>query len=218
MTRQEQQIDQTGQASDLLIDLLAKCLRGLATGQQRLPPEIARRALELLWYVLTRLRVTGEGMGPLMAALGFREFAPAAEELERRLASSTDEPTRVQILDTLIAMKAPNLPDVTFRWAASDRWPALRVRAMEWIVAHASIETLPQFPNALKPIAYRIAIEKGIRFLAKRPSAQGGLQTAAASRPSRKILEPLLPLFPVRQISLHKALEHLAVVRGEQVD
>jgi transcriptional regulator with XRE-family HTH domain len=165
LTRQEQQIDQTGQASDFLLDLLAKCLHGLATSRQRLPPETARRALELLWYILTRLRVSGEGMGPLLATMAFPEFAAAAEELERRLASSKGEPTRVQILDTLIAMKAPNLPDVTFRWAASDRWPVLQARATEWIVAHANLETLPQFPNALKPIAYQIAIQKGVRFL-----------------------------------------------------
>ena len=165
LTRQEQQIDQTGQASDFLFDVLAKCLHGLATGQQRLPPDLARRALQLLWYILARLRVSGESIGSLLTALAFPEFAAAAEELERRLSSSKDESTRVQILDTLIAMKAPNLPDVTFRWAASDRSPALRARATEWIVAHANIETLPQFPNALKPIAYRIAIEKGVRFL-----------------------------------------------------
>jgi hypothetical protein len=166
LTRLEQQIDQTGQASDFLLDLLGKCLRGLVAGQQRLPPDTAQRAFQLLWYILTRLKVSGDVLRSLLAALAFREFAPAAGELERRLAgSSLDEPTRVQILDTLIAMNATNLPDVTFRWAASDRWPVLRERAAEWIVAHASIELLPQFPNALKPIAYRIAIEQGIRFL-----------------------------------------------------
>jgi hypothetical protein len=44
------------------------------------------------------------------------------------------------------------------------RWSALQARAAEWTIQHAIPAILPQFPNALKPVAYRIAIQKGIRL------------------------------------------------------
>ena len=44
---------------------------------------------------------------PLLDALAFPVFAPVAGELERRLNILTDEPARIHILDTLIAMDAP---------------------------------------------------------------------------------------------------------------
>ena len=62
-------------------------------------------------------------------------------------------------------MDAPSLPEVVYRWATSDRAPGLQARAAEYFAENANIITLPQLPNSLKPIAYRIAIQKGIRFL-----------------------------------------------------
>ena len=120
LTRLEQQVDQSGQPSAFLLGILGKCLSGLSAGGQGLPPDIARRALALLWYLLTRVRLADECIDPLLDALAFREFGQAAGELERWLNTIKDEPTQVHILDTLIAMDAPSLPDVVFQWAASD--------------------------------------------------------------------------------------------------
>ena len=55
LTRLEQQIDQTGQPSGFMLDVLAKCLSGLPNGKPGWPPDIARRALALLCVY----RVTG---------------------------------------------------------------------------------------------------------------------------------------------------------------
>ncbi len=87
-----------------------------------------------------------------------------AGELERRLATTADESTQVHILDTLIAMDAPSLPDVVFKWATSDRSPGLQARATEYFAENANIIALAQFPNSLKHIACRIAIRKGVRL------------------------------------------------------
>jgi hypothetical protein len=161
----EQQVSQYGQPSDFLLEDLGKCLMGLSTENKGLPPDVARRALAMLWQILTQARPTDDCFVPLLAAMGFPEFRQVAGELERRLATTTDEMAKVRILETLIAMRAPSLPNVVFRHAMSDRSPALQARTTEWIVEHAGPATLSQFPNALKPVAYHVAIQKGIRLV-----------------------------------------------------
>jgi hypothetical protein len=76
----------------------------------------------------------------------------------------TDATTQAQLLDTLIAMQAPTLPDVVLQLAVSARWPTLQARANEYLVENAKYESLAQAPNELKHLAYCVAIRKGIRF------------------------------------------------------
>ncbi len=147
-----------------LLCLTGKCLRGLATVNGGLPAEIARRVLTVLGAVLVRAHPGDDYFVPLLAALAFPEFWEAAGELERRLDTVSDATTQMQILDTLIAMQAPTLPDVVIRQAGLGRWPALQARATDYLVENADYNGLAQVPNELKHVAYRVAVRNGIRI------------------------------------------------------
>ncbi len=147
-----------------LLDLTRKCLSGLVIDGRGLPRGIAHRAQAVLGPILLRASPAEEHFIRLMAVLAFPEFWEAAAELERRLATVTDATTQVYLLDTLIVMQAPSLPDVVIRLAIAARWPALQARALDYLVEEADYDGLAQAPNELKHLAYRVAIRKGIRF------------------------------------------------------
>jgi hypothetical protein len=160
----EQQVAQFGLPAVFLLEIMCKCLSGLSTDDQGLPADIARRTLAILWRILSRASPTDECFVPLLATLAFPEFGEAAGELEHVLDTLTDADTARQVLETLIAMQGPGLPDVLIRWARSARWPALQERASDYLAEVANYNGLAQAPNDLKFVAYRVAIRKGIRF------------------------------------------------------
>jgi hypothetical protein len=160
----DQQFTLLGETTVFMLDLTRKCLSGLSTDQQGLPPDLARRALVLLRRILARAHPILDFFTPLLAALAFPEFGEAAGELERLLDTLTDAAAQRHLLETLIAIQAPSLPKLALRLARSTRRSALQQQASDYLVEVADINHLVLAPSDLTYVACRIAIRKGIRF------------------------------------------------------
>lgn len=163
----ERQVARLGRPDTFLLELLARCVRGLGQHDQAQAPTLSHRALSVLRtiFAIIHAHPADEHFTPLLAALAFPDFAEAAGDLERLLGKAPDAGTQGQILDTLVAMRPPKLLDVLIRLAHSSRGPALRASAMRHIAALADNSRLMRLPNDLGHVAYEAAVVRNVRFL-----------------------------------------------------
>jgi hypothetical protein len=139
-------------------------LNGLALRDQHLPAEIVTGTLALLRPVLAEGRPTDANIIPLLAVLAHPEFVEVARDVERLLGQAEDVEVQRQGLDTLIAIRSPGLFDVLVRLSRASHWPQVRERASRYLAEAADDSSLLGLPNELKPILYRVAILRDVRF------------------------------------------------------
>jgi len=91
-----------------------------------------------------------------------------AGEVARLLEQKTDEDVQRQALETLIAMRAPGLFEVLVSLARSSPWPVSQERAGYHLAEAADYSSLMELPNDLKPVVYRAALRRDVRFRPER--------------------------------------------------
>ena len=159
----EQQVAHSGAPDEFLLELARKCFSGLTVEAMELPAKLAQRSLNVLRWTLARSRPTAGHLVPLLAAFAYPDFSAGAGDVERLLSLVSEAAAQRQILETLIAMQAPNLTGVLIRLSQFRRWPHLWERASQYDADTTDLDILAYSLGSLRHLAYRAAIRRNVR-------------------------------------------------------
>jgi len=146
------------------LELLQKCLSGLAAGGQPLPREIVQRLLGLWRPLVSNVHPDDMRLKPLLAVFAFPELGEVSGDVAQLLEQAAEATVQRQALDTLLAMRAPGMFERVVRLARSSGWREIREYAGFCMAEMGDFRSLMDLPGDLKPILYRAAIRKDVRF------------------------------------------------------